>query len=193
MIYCYHCKELSHTKYNCPLLQGKQQQLAKEQSDSRSCVSEEQIKEQLYQIFQQFQTSSFHLLLWPLWLEEVILLHFLLYLYYRFRSFSSHDWEQKYCVLSWLYVFFSFCYISWWFYFFYSRHRTCYCYIILVSLAYVIYIPNFPFNLLTVSKIIRALNCSVKLYFTFWEFQKLGTKMIGNRHEKDRLYYLNLV
>ena len=26
VIYCYYCKELSHTKYNCPLLQEKQQQ-----------------------------------------------------------------------------------------------------------------------------------------------------------------------
>jgi len=24
--YCYYCKKLGHNKYNCPLLQGKQQQ-----------------------------------------------------------------------------------------------------------------------------------------------------------------------
>ena len=27
VIYCHYCKEPSHTKYNCPLLEGKQQQL----------------------------------------------------------------------------------------------------------------------------------------------------------------------
>ena len=53
VIYCYYCKESGHTKYNCPLLQEKQQQsfqsadvaaTYEEQSDSRSFISEEQMK-----------------------------------------------------------------------------------------------------------------------------------------------------
>ena len=59
MIYCYYCKEVGHTKYNCQLLQGKQQlfrfahlaTIQKEQSNSRSCVSEEHMKDQLYWMF----------------------------------------------------------------------------------------------------------------------------------------------
>ena len=59
VIYCYYCKESYHTKHNCPLLQGKQQLFRsahvsiaqEEQFDTRSCVKEEHMKEQLYQIF----------------------------------------------------------------------------------------------------------------------------------------------
>ena len=58
VIYCYYYKESTHTKYNCPLLQENQQQFQpahiatpQEQSDSRSSINEEQMKEQLYQVF----------------------------------------------------------------------------------------------------------------------------------------------
>ena len=60
MIFCYYCKEPDYTKYKCPLLQGKRQQPSRsthivtaqeEQSYSRNSVKEEQIKEQLYQMF----------------------------------------------------------------------------------------------------------------------------------------------
>ena len=54
------------TPSNCPLLQGKQQPFRsihvaiaqEEQSDSRSSINKEQIKEQFYKMFQQFQTST---------------------------------------------------------------------------------------------------------------------------------------
>ena len=63
-----------------------------------------------------------------------------------------------------------------------------------LSLSSVLYVTNFPFSLLTVSKITRALNCSVKFYLIFYEFQELGSKkMIGTWREKDELYYLDLV
>jgi len=40
----------------------------------------------------------------------------------------------------------------------------------------------------------RALNCSLKLFPTFCEFQELETKnMIRTRHEKNGLYYQDLV
>ena len=57
-----------------------------------------------------------------------------------------------------------------------------------------LYIPNFSFSLLLVNKITKVLNCSVKLYPRFCAFKKLEReKMIGTRHEKDGLRYLDLV
>ena len=54
VIYCYYCNDTDHTKYNCPLLQKKQQQQSfrsahvatthEEQSDSTNFVSEEKMK-----------------------------------------------------------------------------------------------------------------------------------------------------
>ena len=76
VIYCYYCKESGHTKYNCSLLQGKQQSFRsanvstsqetsqEEQSDSNSCVSEKQMKEHLYQ---HFRHHPLYFLTQPLW------------------------------------------------------------------------------------------------------------------------------
>jgi len=55
-----------------------------------------------------------------------------------------------------------------------------------LSLSSILYILNFSFSLLSASKITGALN------YLVCEFQKLRTKMIGTRHEKDGLYYLDM-
>ena len=55
-----------------------------------------------------------------------------------------------------------------------------------LSLSFVLYVPKFSFNLLSVSKITRTLNCPVKLSPTFYKFQNLRTKkMIDTWDEKD--------
>jgi hypothetical protein len=57
----------------------------------------------------------------------------------------------------------------------------------------VLHVPGFPFNLLSISKITKALNCSVSFYPSLCIFQDLKTRrMIGMRHEVGALYYLGL-
>ena len=63
-----------------------------------------------------------------------------------------------------------------------------------LSLSSVLYVLSFSFSLLSISKITRALNYSVKFYVTVCEFQELEmNKMIDIEHKKDRLYFLDLV
>jgi len=58
-----------------------------------------------------------------------------------------------------------------------------------LSSSYVLYVASFPR-----SRITTVLNYSATFYLTFCEFQELGTKkMISTGHDKDGLYYLNLV
>jgi transposase InsO family protein len=59
-----------------------------------------------------------------------------------------------------------------------------------LTLSDVLYLPEFPFNLLSVHKLTLALNCSVAFYPPHCEFQDLKTKrMIGGGFVKDGLYY----
>uniref|UniRef100_A0A2N9EKK0 Integrase catalytic domain-containing protein n=1 Tax=Fagus sylvatica TaxID=28930 RepID=A0A2N9EKK0_FAGSY len=59
-----------------------------------------------------------------------------------------------------------------------------------LTLSDVLYLPEFPFNLLSVHKLTPALNYSVAFYPSHCEFQDLKTKrMIGEGFVKDRLYY----
>jgi transposase InsO family protein len=59
-----------------------------------------------------------------------------------------------------------------------------------LTLSDVLYLPQFPFNLLSVHKLTLALNCSVAFYPSHCEFQDLKTKrMIGGGFVKDGLYY----
>lgn len=54
------------------------------------------------------------------------------------------------------------------------------------------YIPKLLFNLLSVSKLTKLLNCSVTFYPSSCVFQDLKTKRtIGGGHESDGLYYLD--
>ncbi|KAJ9544458.1 hypothetical protein OSB04_024165 [Centaurea solstitialis] len=58
-----------------------------------------------------------------------------------------------------------------------------------VSLSYVLSLPKFSFNLLSVSRITRTLNCSVKFFPDFCVFKDLLTKkIIGRGREADGLY-----
>uniref|UniRef100_A0A2N9EN83 Integrase catalytic domain-containing protein n=1 Tax=Fagus sylvatica TaxID=28930 RepID=A0A2N9EN83_FAGSY len=59
-----------------------------------------------------------------------------------------------------------------------------------LTLSDVLYLPEFPFNLLSVHKLTLALNCSIAFYPSHCEFQDLKTKrMIGGGFVKDGLYY----
>ena len=42
-----------------------------------------------------------------------------------------------------------------------------------LSLSFVFYLPRFPFNLLSVSKITKVLNCTVIFFPTHYVFQEL--------------------
>jgi hypothetical protein len=62
-----------------------------------------------------------------------------------------------------------------------------------IKLLSVLHVPGFPFNLLSISKITKALNCSVSFYPSLCIFQDLKTRrMIGMGHEVGGLYYLDL-
>ena len=59
-----------------------------------------------------------------------------------------------------------------------------------LTFSSVLYLPHFPFNLLSVRKLTQSLNCSVIFYPTRCVFQDLKTKrVIGGGFEKDGLYY----
>ena len=61
-----------------------------------------------------------------------------------------------------------------------------------LSLFSVLYIPNFPFNLLSLSKLTKLLNCATIFLSTHCIFQDLKTgKIIGGGHEAGGLYYLD--
>ena len=54
-----------------------------------------------------------------------------------------------------------------------------------LSLSSVLYIPNIPFNLLSISKLIKILNCAAIFLSTHCIFQDLKTgKIIGGGHER---------
>jgi hypothetical protein len=62
-----------------------------------------------------------------------------------------------------------------------------------IKLLSVLHVLGFPFNLLSISKITKALNCSISFYPSLCIFQDLKTqRMIGMGHEVDGLYYLDL-
>jgi transposase InsO family protein len=59
-----------------------------------------------------------------------------------------------------------------------------------LTLSDVLYLPEFPFNLLSLHKLTLALNCSIAFYPSHCEFQDLKTKrMIGGGFVKNGLYY----
>ncbi|KAL4632300.1 hypothetical protein ACB092_04G039700, partial [Castanea dentata] len=61
-----------------------------------------------------------------------------------------------------------------------------------LSLFSVLYIPDFPFNFLSISKLTKILNCAAILLSTHCIFQDLKTgKIIGGGHEAGGLYYLD--
>ena len=61
-----------------------------------------------------------------------------------------------------------------------------------LSFFFVLYIPNFPFNLLSISKLTKILNCAAIFLSTHCIFQDLKTgKIIGGGHEAGGLYDLD--
>ncbi|CAH9134499.1 unnamed protein product, partial [Cuscuta epithymum] len=61
-----------------------------------------------------------------------------------------------------------------------------------LPLSSVLSLPNFSFNLLSISKITRTLNCSVTFFPGYCLFQDLLTKQtIGKGHESAGLYILD--
>jgi hypothetical protein len=61
-----------------------------------------------------------------------------------------------------------------------------------IELFFVLHAPSFPFNLLSISKITKALNCFISLYHSLCIFQDLETRMIGMGREVGGLYYLDV-
>jgi hypothetical protein len=62
-----------------------------------------------------------------------------------------------------------------------------------IKLLFVLHVPSFPFNLLSISKITKTLNCSISFNPSLCIFQDLKTrKMISIGHEVGGLYYLDL-
>ena len=63
---------------------------------------------------------------------------------------------------------------------------------VLISLSSVLYFLDFPFNLLSISKLTKLLNCAAIFLSTHCIFQDLKTrKIIGGGHEAGGLYYLD--
>jgi hypothetical protein len=62
-----------------------------------------------------------------------------------------------------------------------------------IELLSILHVHGFPFNLLSISKITKALNCLVSFYPSLCIFQDLKMRrMIGMGHEVGGLYYLDL-
>ena len=62
----------------------------------------------------------------------------------------------------------------------------------LIPLTYVLSLPHFPFNLISISKLTRTLNCSISFFPGYCMFQDLLTKrIIGRRQESGGLYILD--
>ena len=60
-----------------------------------------------------------------------------------------------------------------------------------LSLSSVLYIPSFTFNLLSISKLTKLLNCVAIFLSTHCIFQDLKTRKIIGGHETGGLYYLD--
>lgn len=62
-----------------------------------------------------------------------------------------------------------------------------------LSLSSGLFVPQFPFNLLSVSQLTKSLHCSITFSPSSCVFQDLRTKkVIGSGHERNGLYYLDL-
>ena len=60
-----------------------------------------------------------------------------------------------------------------------------------VTLDSVLYVPSSPFNLACVSRLTKALHCSITFSDDFFLMQDCSTgQMIGTRHESQGFYYL---
>ena len=61
-------------------------------------------------------------------------------------------------------------------------------------LASVLYVPDSPFNLIFMSKLIHDLNCSITFSHSFVTLQDRNTgRTIGIGHESQGLYHLNSI
>ena len=62
----------------------------------------------------------------------------------------------------------------------------------LITLIFVMSLPQFSFNLIFVSKLTRTLNCSISFFPNYCLIQDLSTKRtIGRGHESRGLYILD--
>lgn len=60
-----------------------------------------------------------------------------------------------------------------------------------VTLNFVLQVPDYPFNLASVSHATRALHCAITSFDDFFLMQDHSTgQTIGTRHESQGLYYL---
>ena len=60
-----------------------------------------------------------------------------------------------------------------------------------VTLDFVLYVPGSPFNLASVSRLTKALHCSITFFDHFFLMQDRRTgQTIGTRYESQGLYYL---
>ena len=60
-----------------------------------------------------------------------------------------------------------------------------------LSLSFNLYIPRLSFNLLSISRLTKSLNCSVTSFFDHCVFQEFGTqKMTDTGRESGGLYHL---
>ena len=61
-----------------------------------------------------------------------------------------------------------------------------------LPLTYVLYVPDSPYNIISVSKLIHDLNCSITFSHSFVTLQDRSTgRTIGIRHEFQGLYHLS--
>ena len=62
-----------------------------------------------------------------------------------------------------------------------------------LSLTYVLYVPDSPFNFIYINKLIHDLNCSITSSHSFVTLQDRSTgRTIGIRHESQGFYHLSL-
>jgi len=149
-----------------------------------------------FRCFSSFRLPRCHLptlqLLWPGQVTPQLVLHHFLH---------AHGLKIQKLQIIWLGIkvychvlilgFSSISDIDRWFYILCTRYRCYQCYISL-SLSSVLCVMKFSFNLLSISRIARSLNCWVTFFLLYCVFQKLETrKTIGIWRECSRLYYLD--
>ena len=60
----------------------------------------------------------------------------------------------------------------------------------LITLTYVLSLPQFSFNLISVSKLTRTLNCSISFFLDYCLIQDLSTKRIISIGRKSGVLYI---
>jgi len=204
VIHCHYCHEPGHMKYNCPKRKGKEAYLASHDisqdnpSQHPSTFPDEQLRRQFeeFQLFQQYQhtqsgPSSSSATLAQAGTSTAFLTSSSAPTWIIDSGATDHMTGNRGIMSSFSSTSNSVVLADG------SRKPIRGSGSVLTSpslpLSSVFYLPDFPYNLLSVSKITKLLNCSVTFFPSYCIFQDLVTrKTIGTGRESNGLYAMEL-